>query len=323
MMRAGMAAILFATLAAPCAQAAMLRPMTTLQSNVVRLSDLFEDAGQHANLALGPSPAPGQSITVEAPQLAYIAREFGVAWRPSSEGDRAVLQRPGVPLARESVIGVVRAALDNAGAGAGELDLGAFSAPLVAPEAHAQPAVEQLSFDAASGRFTAGIVVTGSDMAPLHVQVGGRLVAMQTVLVAAHRLMAGVALQAGDLRPARVRSAVLRGDVVRAAQQALGLAPRRAVMEGEPLPLAELRAPLAVERGARVSITLDSSGVSLSATGEAMQAGAVGDRITVLNPVSHAVLLAEIVAPDAVRLEPGSMPLRPGTDAPRVGVALP
>ncbi len=318
-MRTLLAAALVASLVAAPASAAMLRPLTTLGGAVVRLSDLFDDAGPRAHLALGPSPAPGESITVEAPQLAAIAREFGVAWRPASDADRAVLQRPGVPLAREAVIACLRTALDNAGAGDGEVDLPGFAAPLVAPEAHAQAAVEQLSFDAGSGRFTASVAVTGSDMAPLHLRVSGQLVAMETLLVATHRLAAGVELQPGDLRPARVRSAGLSGELVRRASQVVGLAPRRPVMEGDPLILANLHQPLVVQRGARVSITLDSSGLSLSATGEALEAGAAGERITVLNPVSHAVLLAEIVGPDSVRLEPGSMPLRPGTDSPRPG----
>lgn len=40
-----------------------------------------------------------------------------------------------------------------------------------------------------------------------------------------------------------------------------------------------------------------------------MESGAVGDRIQVLNPNSHAVVETEIVAPDRVRVTPGSTPL--------------
>ncbi len=297
----------------------MLRPLTTLGSAVVRLSDLFDDAGARADLALGPSPDPGQSITVEAPQLAAIAREFGVAWRPASDSDRAILRRPGVPLAREAVLAALRASLDGAGAADGEVDLPGFDPPLVAPEAHAQVAVEQMSFDAGSARFTAALAVTGADMTPLHMRVSGQLEAMETVLVATRRLAAGVLVDARDLRPARVRSTMLHGEVIRAAAQVAGLAPRRAVLEGEPLSLADLEQPAVVLRGAPVAITLDAGGLSLASVGEALEPGAVGARISVLNPTSHAVLLAEVTGPGAVRLEPGTMPLRPGSDAPRVG----
>ena len=73
------------------AQAASLRPMTTLSSSVVRLSDLFEEAGPEAGRALGPGPLPGQRIVVEARQLAAIARQFHVDWQPASPADRIVL----------------------------------------------------------------------------------------------------------------------------------------------------------------------------------------------------------------------------------------
>ncbi len=309
-----------ASLAHP-ATAAMLRPLTTLGSAVVRLSDLFDDAGPRASLALGPAPAPGDSITVEAPQLAAIAREFGVAWRPASQEDRAVLQRPGVPLPRAAVLAALRGALDGVGAPDGDVDLPGFAGPLVAPDAHAQAAIEQLSFDAASLRFSAGVAVTGADMAPLHLRVSGEVQAMQDVLVAARRLDAGALLSPADLRPARVRSAALRGEAVRSAAQVSGLAPRRAIAEGEPLLLAGLEPPEVVSRGGIVAITLDSGGLALSSVGEALEAGAVGARISILNPVSRAVLLAEVTGPGAVRLQPGSLPLRPAAGQFRPAIA--
>ena len=51
--------------------------------------------GPKPTRVLGPGPAPGGRIVVEAAQLAAIARQFGVDWRPASPADRAVLDRPG------------------------------------------------------------------------------------------------------------------------------------------------------------------------------------------------------------------------------------
>jgi len=82
------------------APAATLRTMTTLSAPVVLMSDLFDEAGAAASRVLGPAPPPGEHIVVEAPQLAAIARQFGVDWRPSSPADRAVLDRPGKLLPR-------------------------------------------------------------------------------------------------------------------------------------------------------------------------------------------------------------------------------
>jgi hypothetical protein len=56
------------------ADAATLRTMTTLHAPVVRLSDLFDDAGAGADRVLGPGPGAGGRIVVEAAQLGAIAR---------------------------------------------------------------------------------------------------------------------------------------------------------------------------------------------------------------------------------------------------------
>ena len=87
-------AALIALLAAGQAGAATLRPITTLAAPVVRLADLFDGLATDGATVLGPGPAPGGRIVVEAAQLAAIARQFGVAWRPVGQ-ERAVLERPG------------------------------------------------------------------------------------------------------------------------------------------------------------------------------------------------------------------------------------
>jgi len=64
------------------AAAATLRPATTLHSPTVQLRDLFDDPGEQGDRVLGPGPAPGGRIVVEAAQLRAIARQFDVDWTP-------------------------------------------------------------------------------------------------------------------------------------------------------------------------------------------------------------------------------------------------
>ena len=110
-------------------QAATLRPMTTLHSSIVKLSDLFDDAGTNANKALGPGPGVGGRIVVESAQLAAIAHQFRVDWRPASSADRAVLDRPGRPLRRDAVMRARQERLETSGASADcDIDLAEFTA---------------------------------------------------------------------------------------------------------------------------------------------------------------------------------------------------
>ena len=114
----------------------------------------------------------------------------------------------------------------------------------------------------------------------------------------------------------RVRIGQAHGDVLRVAGQAVGMAMRRLAVAGQPIPLADLGRPLVVLKGARVMMSLEQPGLSLSAIGVASESGGIGDRIAVLNPVSGAIVDAEIIAADQVRVSPNSaarLPVRAGT----------
>jgi flagella basal body P-ring formation protein FlgA len=108
---------------------------------------------------------------------------------------------------------------------------------------------------------------------------------------------------------ARVHMAVLRGEVVRRPGDAIGMQAKRQIAAGQPLVLAELARPAVVGKGAAVLMVLDSPGIALTAQGQAAEAGAIGERIRVLNPVSRAVVEAEVIGPDRVRVAPGAMPV--------------
>jgi flagellar basal body P-ring formation protein FlgA len=313
-------AIIVSTVLVAPAIAATLRPVTTLDSPVVRLSDLFDDAGPDADKVLGPAPAPGGRIVVEAAQLGAIARQFGVDWRPAGSADRAVLDRPGRLLPREDVMAALRTALVGVGApGDADIDLPGFSAPLVPTDSHPQATMEQLDYDAASGRFTGVLAVGGEGMDLQTERLSGTVQEMLSVPVPVRRLAAGSVIQPDDLTIARVRAGLARGNVVQDPAQAVGMAVRHQTMPGQPVPLADLTHPLAVRKGARVAMQLQSPGISLAALGQAMEAGALGDQIQVMNPVSHAVVLAEITGPDQVRVMPGSIPVQPAAFHPDRG----
>ena len=158
------------------AMAANLRPMATLNAPVVRLSDLFDDAGENAARVLGPGPAPGGRIVVEAAQLAAIARQFGVMWQSASTADRIVLERPGKPLPREAVMEALHAALRSAGvSNESEIEAPTPSLPLIPFDSQLRPAVTQLDHDAATGGFAVTLAVGGPDMATIHIRLVGKV----------------------------------------------------------------------------------------------------------------------------------------------------
>ena len=158
----------------PCAsRAASLRAFRILPGTTVRLSDLFEDLRVNDRV-LGPSPQPGQRIMVQAPQLAAIARDYNVDWRPLSGAELTILQRDARPFTQEAAIALLRPLLTGAGAAADAAVTLADYRPAMLPR-EATPAAElsDMSYDAASGKFTATLTLTVRDMPPFrHTPVG-------------------------------------------------------------------------------------------------------------------------------------------------------
>ena len=64
-----------------------------------------------------------------------------------------------------------------------------------------------------------------------------------------------------------------------------------------------------VAKGATVLMVLDSPGIALTAQGQAMETGAIGERIRVMNPTSRAVVEAEVIGADRVRVAPDAVPV--------------
>ena len=296
------------------ATAATLRPFTTVERPIVRLSDLWDGVAKDRDL--GPAPAPGARILVEAPQLAAIARQFDVDWEPASPGDRAVVERAGQPLSREAVLAAVREALAAAGAPAdADVEVPAFAAPIVPTGAATEPSISQLIYDAGTGQFTALVSVVAAGMEPVQSRVAGRIVPMQELPVPTRAISAGDVVGAADLRVTRVRAASLAGEAVRSVGQAIGFAPRRPLAKGQPILVADLERPVLVRRGASVSMVLAMPGLALTAEGIAMGPAAMGERVRVLNPNSKMLVEAEVTGPGEVRVMPGTTPIPAGASA--------
>ncbi len=309
-------AVAFVAMAALPTQAATLRGGTALSDPAVRLSDLWDGVAQ--DRAIGPGPEPGGRIIVEAAQLAAIARQFSVDWRPSSTADRIVLERPGHGFPREEAFAALRAALATAGVSAdADVDMPGYVAPLVPAEAAAHGEVGQLDYNPVEGRFTAVLSVTAGGMAPAHTRLSGRVVEMVELPVATRRLSPGDIVAPGDIHIARLRAGAVRGEMAQVAAQVVGMALRHPVGPGAPLPLADLGRPMMVQKGEPVQMQLDTPGLSLSAQGVAMDGGATGEHVRVLNVQSRAIVDAEVSGTGRVRVS-GTTPvvLPPGAAMP-------
>ena len=308
--------LLFASLMVFPATAANLRPMATLNAPVVRLSDLFDDAGENASRVLGPGPAPGGRIVVEAAQLAAIARQFGIAWKPVSTADRAVLERPGKALSREIVMQVLQAALISAGVSAeSEIEIPALALPLIPFESQSRPVITRLDHDSTNGGFAATLAIGDADMATVSVRLSGKVHETTAIMVLIRRLQPGEVVRKTDLRTQRIRTTNLRMEVAQSPEDVVGLTPRYPVIGGQPMRLADFTRAPAVRKGENAQMVLTGGGLSLIGQAVAQEAGAPGEQVRVMNPSSRAVLEGTVIGPGQVRVSTDSMPIYPTANA--------
>lgn len=287
-----------------------LRLQIRIDSGIIKVGDLWSGAGLKADAVVGPAPQPGRSIAVETGQLAYIARIYGVHWRPTSGVERSTIERAGRSLTREELFEPLKRALAEAGASASvTLEIPNVEPMLVPPLSFPLVSVEAVSYDSVSDRFAASVAVSADGMQTLRSRVSGRLARTVAAVIASRRLQAGDAIGPDDVRVSQYPERRLAGPAVSDLSTVLGQAAKRTVVAGQPLSQADFGPPTMIAKGATVVVTVESPGLSLAAQGIALGAGGRDDVVQIMNPLSRSVVAARVTGPGRASINPGSVPL--------------
>jgi len=293
------------------AQAAPAIPnsLVTLTSPVIRVADLFSNAGPEADIVLGSAPAPGERIVVGAAQLAAIAAAYQVPWQPDGSDPEVVLASPGSAIPPALISNAIAAAVAAAGGPANAaITLPDFAPPMVPTGATPVVTVTRMDFDPGNQQFSAALVIDAAGMAPQNLALSGLAQPAVEALVASHDLLPGEVLQESDLTLARL-PASLAANAIPSADAAIGMSVKTGLQAGQAVTPDNLDQPILVRKGAFVVLNLNTPGMVLTAQGVALGAGGDGSLIPVLNPASHAVVQAVITGPGSASIAPGSAPL--------------
>jgi flagella basal body P-ring formation protein FlgA len=171
----------------------------------------------------------------------------------------------------------------------------------VEPNAVEAPRLVQFYYDAHSHRFDGLVEVPGSlTLRKKPVRVSGTLVETVETVVLARPLARGEPVRESDVLVERKPRAELPTDAVTKLASVVGSAARRALRAGQTLRPADLMKPDLVGRNDMVTILFEAPGLSLTARGKALTAGAEGETVTVVNPQSKRVLQATVTGPGLV-----------------------
>ena len=276
----------------------MLKPDVLLDDAVVRLSDLFEPLAPVPDRAIARAPAPGKSVELSARWLATVARSHGIAWRPATRYERAVVTRRSATIEAPAIKAALRDALSDAGVH------GDISIMLDNPELALHLPVDSaaglgltgLAYNPSSGRFRAQAVASAEGGPVAKVTVTGRAAAMTEVPVPRRRILPGEIVRAGDLDWRSLPADRLAGDAVLDHNAIIGMSPRRALKAGEPVRGAILQEPVLVSKNALVTLRLATERMVLTAQGRALEPGARGEIVRVVNTKSRTVVSGVVLA---------------------------
>ncbi|MBY0421158.1 MAG: flagellar basal body P-ring formation chaperone FlgA [Parvularculaceae bacterium] len=112
---------------------------------------------------------------------------------------------------------------------------------------------------------------------------------------AARNIRVGSILTPRDIDPPEGEAAL------REASTMIGLEAARAILKGEPITLADLRRPTLVTRNALVSMEFERGALVISTEGRALEDGAAGQAVRVMNLASKRIVSTVVVAQNVVR----------------------
>jgi len=295
-------ALAFGLAAQSAAAGALLRPNIVVDGDVVKLGDVFDNVGAKADVAIARSPAAGRRVTLDADWLQRMANIHGVDWRPQNVFEQAVVERSGVTVTHEQIEAELLTAL--AGQGITEnaqIELANRAVQIVVPVGVSlQIGVRDLFYDSRYKRFTATVEVPANSPSATRVRVTGRVFKSIDVPVLARQVNRGDVIAARDLTWAKMREDSVRRDVIVDPSEVIGMTPRQTVRSGQMISTSDVQKPIAVPRGALVTMILKNGAMSLSAQGHAVEQGSVGDIIRVTNSHSNLTVEGRVEGPNMV-----------------------
>ncbi len=297
------------TPAAPAAPA--LKASVTVTSDIVTIGDLVENAGPVADIPIFRAPDLGTTGAVATDRILDAIRPHQLIGIDTQGLSEVIVTRASRAITPRDISARVAQALSGQhGFGVAHNILVNFDGDVrtlqVEPSATGELQVMALSYDPRTARFDITLNLPNSAhllRQPVHYT--GTAIETVDTLAVDRPIERGEIITASDLTTTRQPQAEGNAALTD-AKAAIGLAARHSLRPGQPLAAADLMKPEIIARNDTVVIVYQVPGVTLTLRGEAKDAGALGDTISVINAESKRVVQAVVSGPDRVTVGPVS-----------------
>jgi flagella basal body P-ring formation protein FlgA len=280
--------------------------------DTIHIGDIFSGAGAHAGDPVAAAPAPGTRVTYNATWLGAIAREHHLTWQPSSDFDQTSVERATRTIDADTVAQRILGEIaPTAQTGDASVQLDNPGLRFIVPaEASDTMALDGLTIDPRTGRFTVFVTAPPNAANAQRQRVSGRVVYQETIAVPSRGMSIGDVFGPNDVTLVKLPRDHIVPDAVTSAQALIGKAARRILTAGETVRAGDIGEPVVIRKGDLVTIELDTGSMQLTAQGKALDDGALGAAIRVSNTQSNRTIDAQVAGPNQVVITAGGMPAR-------------
>lgn len=303
-------AALIATALAVSAPAYAAQPVTlagdvSAAGDTVTLGDLFGIDGEVSMAAVARAPAPGETIYLEAGWLQAFAAGHDLDWANAGGLQRIAVKRESRQITADEISAMIADELSLAGgADTYEITFAQRDIAFYAPNgARGDTRILRFDYNGQTNAFAAEIEPYAG--APVQ-RVSGRAFASLEVPALSRAVSSGQIITESDIIWTATRADRLRQDAVLDASGLIGMQAKRSLRPGEPLREYDIKRPAAVEKGSLVTVFYQKPGLTLTARGRALEEGAKGEVVRIVNLSSNRTI-------EAVAAGPGKAVVRDNT----------
>jgi len=298
-----------------------LRANVTVTSDVVRVGDLIDNAGSAALIAVYRSPDLGTTGALPVAQVLSVLRAKQVIGVMTGDIKEVQVTRLARTLANKDLENAVATALERR-FGLGDaanitvtFDRGIADMRLDASNTGAlQPVATR--YDARSGRFDVAFEISNdNNPAPTKLRFTGTAIETVEVAVLTRDIDRADLLKSSDVSVERRPKAEVTGEAA-SRDRTVGMQLRRPMRAGTPIRVADIVKPDFVQRDQSVTIIYQVPGLYLTTRGKAIESGAEGDTVSVLNLQSKRTLTGVVTGRGQITIQGASQsaPMAPAVE---------
>jgi len=288
-----------------------LRASVTVTSDVVRVGDLIDNAGSAATIPVYRSPDLGTTGALPVAQVLSVLRGKQVIGVMTGDIKEVQVTRLARTLVHKDLENAVASALERR-FGLGDaanitvtFDRGISDMRLDASNSGAlQPVATR--YDARSGRFDVAFeIANDSNPTPTKLRFTGNAIETVEVAVLARDIDRADILKSSDVALERRPKAEVAGEAA-SRDRVIGMQLRRPMRAGTPIRVADIVKPDFVSRDQSVTVIYQVPGIYLTTRGKALESGAEGDTVSVLNLQTKRTLTGTVTARGQITVQGAS-----------------